>query len=141
MSELVSKELFNQFQDSSWPEQFSAMAQTASGEDVTVDELEFFTNHEVGLILVPKEEQQMLEDMGIIEYRLAQWGYVTPSMVQDGFRGDPNTYRPHYSELGKQVIMACENLYTPEEHAAAAESARPELDLLVAELNSEFGKE
>jgi len=139
MSELISEELFDKFRSSSWPRQFSGMAQAASAESVAIDELASFPTRESDLIIVPKQEQQMLEDMGIVEDRLSDKGFVTPSMVKDGFHGDPNTYMPHFSEFGKQVIMACEDLHTPEDHADAAESAQPELERLITETNAQLG--
>lgn len=138
MSELVSRELFERFQDSSWPRQFSAMAQKASGEGVAVDELQSFGTWETGLITAPKKDEEMLKDMGIIEQRLAHKGFVTPSMAQDGFRGDPNTYSPRFSDFGKQVIMACENLFTTEELTTANEAAESRLELLIAEAKAKF---
>lgn len=139
MSELTSVELFNQFRSSNWPQQFSAMAQSASSEGVAVDELGSFPAYESSLIIAPEEDRQMLEAMGIIEDNLFQKGVVTPSMVKDGFSGDPNAYVPHFSEFGKQVIMTYENLLTPEEHSAANEAAQLELERLLAEAEAELG--
>ena len=142
MSELISEELFDQFRGSDWRRQFSSVAQSAKAEGFSVDELEsfpVFPVYEIGLIVTPNEEKQMLKEMGIIEDCLYQKGFITPGMVKDGLTGDPNRYVPRYTEFGKKVIMACENLFTPEEHIAANEAARLELDRRLAEARAELG--
>jgi hypothetical protein len=149
MSELISEELFDQFRSSDWPRQFSGMAQAACTKGVSIDELGSFPAYESGLIIAPKEELQMLEDMGIVEDHLSHRSPITPSMVKDmpvgifisDFISESQDWIPRFSELGKQVIMACENLYTPEEHAAASEAAKPELERLIAEARAELGIE
>jgi hypothetical protein len=119
MSELITEELFDQFRSSDWPRQFSGMARTAKAEGVELDSLESFPTYETGLIIAPKEELQILEDIGIAEDRLFH-------------------RNPRFSEFGKQVIMACENLYTLEEHEAASEAARLKLERLIAEARTEL---
>lgn len=140
MPERISEELFDQFRGSTWPRQFSELAQTAHSQGVSLDELRVFSTYEVGLTIMPPEDKEMLDAMGITEPRLWREVFLTPDMRQDGFRGDPNEYVTRYSEFGKQVIMACENLFTPKEHDAANEEARPILEKRLAEICAILGE-
>jgi hypothetical protein len=139
MSERISEELFDRFRDSHWPAFFSAKALAARTEGATTVEPESLRAYEAHLLLIPKEdeERQMLEDMGIIEDEIVEpgrWG--RPSERQDGIYEILAKYRSRFSEFGREVIMACENLYTPEEHASANEAAKPELERLEAEIDA-----
>lgn len=133
MSEFISEELFDHFRNSNWPEQFSAMAQAARTEGVDVDQLSSFTAYETGLIIAPSEDKKILTDMGIVEDCLFHRNPITPGMIKDGFFGDPNEYIPRFSEFGKQVIMACEKLFTAQEHADASVDAQSELERIITE--------
>jgi len=144
MSKEISKELFNEFSNSEWPREFSRMAQAARHEGVTLDNLTAFPAYETTLIVAPKEEQEMLEEMGIIEDEVLVADVGTPTVQRNYIPRhnlSPHVWTPRYTQFGKQVIMACENLFTPEDHAAADQAAQPELERLLAEGNAEFGVE
>jgi hypothetical protein len=147
MSELISEHLFDEFRSSRWPKEFSAMAQAASTDGKAFDELDSYIVDEVGLFITPREELRILEAMGIIEYRILHKTDITPGMVKNmpvgilfsDFISQSQDWVPRFSEFGKQVVTACENLYSYEDHHADDEAAKARLEQLIAAGNAELG--
>jgi hypothetical protein len=141
MPELISEETFDNFLSSDWPMEFSSMAQKASAQGVAIDKLGSFGVYQTNLILVRKDEQQMLKDMGITEDELlvkrqrASWRTIfSKRRAEDSI--SPNVCVPRYTQFGKELIAMCEDLYTPEEHAEANAEARANIPAIRAEIEA-----
>jgi hypothetical protein len=135
----ISEELFDQFRSSVWPTMFSAMAQQADSEGVAVRDLNAFNAYESGLTIAPREEQQMLSSIGIMTVWDKEIGTGRRTVFGRYIPPRYTRFAPHITEFGLEVIAACENLVTPEEHEAANEAARPALERAIAETKAQFG--
>jgi hypothetical protein len=113
---------------------FSAMAQDGREEDVAVKDLKAFSVHEIGLIIAPREDQQMLQNMGILALFSEERGARRRTLFGRPIEPRLTRLNPYFTEFGIEVIAACEDLFTPEEHEAANEAAKPELERLRAEM-------
>jgi hypothetical protein len=120
----ISEELFDRFRSSSWPNMFGHIAHAAHEKGKPIDH-DVLKVPEIGLIIAPREKVKILREVGIVEETFARRTSDIPT--------------PHFTEFGKQVIAACEGLFTPEEYAAQNEAARPELELQLAEAKAELG--
>lgn len=140
MSELISQELFDEFRSSDWPALFSGLAQKASRKDVEPDQIKSYGALEYHLnIAASGLERTMLLEMELVESYREGNVMATPSMVQDGLIGKPGDERFRFTDFGKEVIMACENLFTPEEHEAANKGKEAELAEIIKAGDAEFG--
>lgn len=138
MSEKVSKEAFDTFCSSIYPKWFCDLAQKAN-EKGGLDNIKSFSTMEHTLRTAPMETRSMLEEMGIVENFPDDRIVVTPKMLADGVLEDPRNLIPKISDAGREVIMLCDNLYTPEELREANPAAQQELDDLIAAGDAEFG--
>ena len=138
MSEQISRELFDEFITSDWPMSFSALAQKASRKNVEPDQIRSYKALEFHVYMASGLERTMLEEMGIVENFPTDRARVTPGMLKDGVLEAPQNLQPKFSEFGREVIMACENLFTPEEHEAADVGKEAELAEIIKAGDAEF---
>src|SRR5579871_5738796 len=97
----VPEEVFDEFRASRWPEMFGGTAHHSRVMGTPLDRgIEAF---EISLILAPDKERNVLEAMGIVE---------------DPYSGSPmgETYFRRFTAFGRQVVAACEGLYTDEDY-------------------------
>jgi hypothetical protein len=119
----ISEELFDRFRSSQWPVMFGHMANHSRQQGKPLEDT--LGIHETVLIIAPHKDFIMLRDMGIVEATFRRKWDALPT--------------PSYTAFGKQVIAACEGLYTPEEYAAQNEAAKPKLEQQLSEARAGLG--
>lgn len=132
MSEPVSQEVFEQFQSSNWPFLFGSSMRHSDSRGNSVNQAA--KTFRLAFLVSPREDRAMLEEMGIIEQHTVR--SRTKKVGTDRLEIEIND--AHMTNLGKEVMLACNGLFSEEEYDVANEVARVKLQALHAEYEADI---